>query len=345
MPSHFLALSLAANIAIFAAGTIAIWVAGTLLARYADEISRRTGAGQVFIGLFLLAGVTSLPEIATSFSAAYTGESTLAVTNLLGSIAMQVAVLAVGDLLFCRHALTYIAPDPALMLQGSLNILLLSLVAMAIVSGDRAFLGAGVWTWGLLIGVIYMFFKLGEADRRKPWTANFAEGAEPEGDTDSSATSETTSALVPKTVGCALVILLAGYCVARSGAAIVTQTGISSSFMGMAFLAIATSLPEASTVFAALRRRLYAMAISDILGTNILNIALIFGIDMVAKKSPVLNEVGLFSAMGALLGLIVTGILVMGLAERKNRQILGMGIDSLLVLVFYVGGMTLLYRF
>ena len=304
-------MSLTANIAIFAMGTIAIWIAGTLLARYADEISRRTGLGHVLVGVFLLAGVTSLPEIATSFSAASAGESRMAVNNLLGSIAMQVAVLAIGDLLISRHALTYIAPDPALMLQGSLNLVLLSVVAMAIVSGDREFFGAGVWTWGLLVGVLYSFFKLGEANQRKPWVANFTDDEEPEGASDAGEKEARVSALAPKT---------------------------------LAFLAIATSLPEASTVFAALRRRLYAMAISDILGTNILNIVLIFGIDIVADKSPVLNEVGSFSVLGALLGLLVTAVLVMGLAERKDRQFLGMGIDSLLILVFYLGGMTLLYR-
>tara|TARA_R110000823_G_scaffold27609_25_gene80626 strand:- start:47531 stop:48547 length:1017 start_codon:yes stop_codon:yes gene_type:complete len=337
-------MSLTANIAIFAMGTIAIWIAGTLLARYADEISRRTGLGHVLVGVFLLAGVTSLPEIATSFSAASAGESRMAVNNLLGSIAMQVAVLAIGDLLISRHALTYIAPDPALMLQGSLNLVLLSVVAMAIVSGDREFFGAGVWTWGLLVGVLYSFFKLGEANQRKPWVANFTDDEEPEGASDAGEKEARVSALAPKTLACAVVILVAGFCVARTAAAIAAQTAISSSFMGMAFLAIATSLPEASTVFAALRRRLYAMAISDILGTNILNIVLIFGIDIVADKSPVLNEVGSFSVLGALLGLLVTAVLVMGLAERKDRQFLGMGIDSLLILVFYLGGMTLLYR-
>lgn len=344
MQLDFLELSLFTNIAIFVIGAIAIWVAGTLLAGYADAISQRTGLGHVFVGLFLLAGVTSLPEIATSFSAAYSGESQLAVTNLLGSIAMQIAILALGDLVFSKQALTYVVPDPALMLQGTLNILLLSLVAMAMVSGDHAFFGAGVWTWGLLVCVIYSFVKLREADQRKPWVANVSEKEGLEGDDDSSERLKLIPALLPKTGLCALVILVAGYCVARTGASITTQTEISSSFMGMAFLAIATSLPEASTVFAALRQRFYAMAISDILGTNILNVALIFGIDLIAKKSPVLNEVGDFSTVGALLGLLVTGLLVMGLAERKNRTFFRMGIDSLLIITFYIGGMALLYR-
>ena len=339
----FLALNLGSNIAVFTVGAAGIWIAGTLLAGYADDIARRTGLGHVLIGLFLLAGVTSLPEIATSFSAAYSGESTMAVTNLLGSIAMQVVVLAVGDLVYSRRALTYVVPDPALMLQGTLNIVLLSLVAAASVKGDRALLGAGAWTWSLFIAVLYCFFKLHEADRRQPWIANMEKEAEPSGRA-SEHTDEAVQWLGTKTLLCALTILVAGFVVARSGAAIAQQTGIGSSFMGMAFLAIATSLPEVSTVFSALSKKLYSMAISDILGTNILNIALIFGIDVIAAKSPVLNYVGDFSVFGALLGAILTALFLMGLAERRDRTILRMGVDSVLVLVFYAVGMVMLYN-
>ena len=339
----FSAFDLTANIVIFSAGALAIWLAGTLLAGYADEIARRTGIGHVVIGLFLLAGVTSLPEIATSFSAAYSGESQMAVTNLLGSIAMQVVVLAVGDLVYSRRALTYVVPDPALMLQGTLNIILLSLVAAAIVIGDSALLGAGVWTWNLFIAVIYCFYKLHEADRREPWIANM-EAEERPRTPGSESEQEPVRWLGAKTVLCALTILAAGYFVARTGAAIARQTGIGSSFMGMAFLAISTSLPEVSTVFSALRKRLYSMAISDILGTNILNIALIFGIDLIAGNGPVLNRVGDFSIFAALLGAVLTGLFLMGLAERRDRTIFRMGVDSFLVLVFYAVGMVLLYR-
>lgn len=336
--------SLTVNLCIFVSGTFAIWVAGTLLSTYADEIARRTGLGHVFVGLFLLAGVTSLPEIATSFSAAQQGESQLAVTNLLGSIAMQVAILAVGDLLYSRRALTYIVPDPALMLQGTLNIVLLTLVAIAMVFGDVGFWGAGVWTWGLFLAVLYSFFKLQEASNRQPWVANFSSNSGQEKETSVSNALKPIKGLPAKAVMCSLVILVAGFFVARTATSIASQTGISSSFMGMAFLAISTSLPELSTVFAALRQKLYAMAISDIFGTNILNVGLIFGIDIIAKQSPVLNHLGSFSVVAALLGALLTGLFLMGLAERRDRTFLRMGMDSLLVLLFYGAGLALLFN-
>jgi cation:H+ antiporter len=47
----------------------AIWWAGVRLERAADEISRRTGLGQAFTGVLLLATATSLPEVATTVTA------------------------------------------------------------------------------------------------------------------------------------------------------------------------------------------------------------------------------------------------------------------------------------
>lgn len=313
------------------------------MAKYADEIADRSGIGEALIGIFLLAGVTSLPEIATSFTAAQSGDAPLAINNLLGSIAMQVAVLAVADLIYGKSALTSIVPNPVVMLQGALNICLLTFVAVAVVVGDFAVFGIGIWSWGLGLGALYSFKKLVDARGRKPWIANL--GDDKPGDADERQKEDygSLSLLIVKTLIAGVTILLAGFFVARSGAALANQTGLGSSFMGVAFVAIATSLPEVSTVFAAMRRGLYTMAISDIFGTNILNVALIVGVDAIAPGPPVLDRVGEFSIIGALLGVAVTGIFLIGIIERRDRTIGRMGVDSAAVLVTYAGGLVLLF--
>jgi len=345
--SDFHSLAFSVNLLIFAASALVVWLAGTKVTHYADEIATRSGFGEALIGLFLLAGVTSLPEIATSFSAALSGNAPLAVNNLLGSISMQIAVLALGDFFYGRHALTSVVPDPVVMLQGSLNIVLLSLVAVAIIyggeSGDSEILGAGLWTWALLIGALYSMFKLKESNQRKPWIANTKEQEEDTQEASDKDYNSSAAVLGFKTAAMAAIILAAGFTVARSGEAIAEQSGLGASFMGVAFVAMATSLPEVSTVFASLRRGLNTMAISDILGTNILNIALLFGVDMIASGEPVLNRVGNFAAVAAAMGIALTGVFLVGLAERRDRTIFGMGIDSAFVLVFYSCSLALLF--
>lgn len=70
---------------------------------------------------------------------------------------------------------------------------------------------------------------------------------------------------------------------------------------------------------------------------------LIFFVDAVYSGGPVLNEVGTFSLFAALLGIVVTTVYLAGLIERKDRTILRMGIDSLVVIAAYAGGLVVLY--
>src|SRR3546814_3412806 len=66
-----------ANLGMFAAAAAAVWFAGSRLARYAASISDRTGIGAAFLGLILLGGITSLPEIAVTVTASLAGSAAL----------------------------------------------------------------------------------------------------------------------------------------------------------------------------------------------------------------------------------------------------------------------------
>jgi cation:H+ antiporter len=347
---NFAEYSLAINLAIFAAAACAVGVAGTKIAAYADELAERFQLSRALLGLFLLASITSMPDITTSLSAAFNNNATLAVNNMLGGIAFQVALLAIADIFTGERALTSVIPNPVVMLQGALVICLLTCVAIAAIVGDVPLLGAGVWSWGLLVASVFCFVKIGEAEGRYPWIVNNPED-EALGKEDRSGQDESEFPLrhdpqvllIAKTAASALVILGAGYGLAAVGDIIARQSGLGSSFVGVTLMAFATALPEASTVFASMYRGLYTMAISDILGSNIINVMLLFGIDAVTPGGPVLSLVGDFSAIGALLGLAVTGLFMMGLAERADRTFLRMGRDSAAVLAVYGGGMFLLY--
>jgi cation:H+ antiporter len=338
------------NLAIFAGVAVVVWIGGARLAEYADELAQRYHLSRALLGLFLLAGVTSLPDVSTSFTAAASGNPDLAVNNLLGSIMMQMALLAVVDLFIGKRALTAVVPDALVLLQGSFNIVLLALISVAITIGDINLFGAGAWSWGLLGAAIYALIKLAAAERhRKPWVVNpedeqVVRQQKPAEATRRKHRDNSRNLLFSKLVISACVILGAGATVAYTGEAIAGQSGMGQSFAGVTLVAITTSLPETSTVFATMRRGYYTMAISDILGTNILNIALVSGVDLIAPNSPVLDEAGGFSVLAANLGIVMTGLFMLGLSERADRTYLRMGMDSILVLLVYGAGMFFLFR-
>lgn len=338
-----MALPLVGNLAIFAAAAAAVWFAGTRLAGYADEIAELTGIGSAAVGMILLAGITSLPEIAVSVSAGFTGAADLAVNNLLGSIALQVVVLAVGDWVLGGRALSFVIGQPVVLLQGIFGALLLAALAIAISVGDAALLGAGAWTLGLAVAAVgLLWFAAREArSDRTGWTA--AEMPDLGDETGEENPPSTLSRAALLTAAMAAIILVAGFLLARTGDALAQQTGLGQSFIGVTLLGFATSLPEVSTLVAAVRLRRYTMAFGDIFGTNILNVALIWLIDLAYPGGPVLTEIGAFGQVAALLGVLLTLLYVAGLVERRDETVWRLGLDSWAVILIYAGGLAALF--
>ncbi|MBD8066099.1 sodium:calcium antiporter [Devosia sp. PTR5] len=340
------------NVAIFAVAAVVVWLAGSRITGYANAISTKTGIGQAAIGILLLGGITSLPEIGATVTGAATGASLLAINNLFGSIAAQVVILAIIDIVIGKRALTSEVPDPMVMLQGGLNILLISIATAGITVGDVPILGIGAWAWASAFAYGFSVYILAQSEGRRSWVAarggredTKLEQEQSEAQKKASKEHENLSMrrIIAWTGGLAAVILVAGYLLSRTGDALSQQTGLGGSAVGFVLLAFATSLPELSTSLSAAKTGLFTLAVSDILGTNLINIGLIFVIDLVAQGEPVLAQAGPFGAFGALLGIAVTALFVIGMAERRDKTILRMGLDSLAVLVCYGAGIVILF--
>lgn len=339
----FGALSLGVNIAFFIAAAVIIWWAARALTEAADAISEQTGLGSLFIGTLFLGGITSLPEVAVSVSAGFTGAGQLGVNNLLGSIALQVAVLAIGDWVTGGHALSFVTGKPVVLLHGLVGAILLIAVAVAVIVGDRPFVSAGVWTLGLFAATFLLLWVVFREERteRSGWEpTDLPSKRDVAGQAD---TALSIPAAAVKVSLCAVFILAAGYGVARIGDAIAEQTGLGGSFVGATFLGLTTSLPEISALVAAVRLRRFAMAFGNIFGTNVLTVAILFLTDLAYPGGPVLNEVGNFAVVAALLGATATLLYVGGLIERRDTTIGRLGIDSWAVVTVYAVGVGLLY--
>ncbi|MCZ7661045.1 MAG: sodium:calcium antiporter [Xanthobacteraceae bacterium] len=329
------------NVVVFVLAAAVVWAAGTRLARDLDGIAELTGMGRAFMGMLFLGGVTSLPEVAAVGTAAWTGNAALATNNLLGSVAINVMLLAVADAVLGRDALTSVVASPATLLQGTLNIILLTVLSAAVVVGDVEVLGMGGWTILLFVLCVAAFWLSSRYSQRAPWRLAASEkGRSPQ--SDAGAPKRPLSRLVMRAAGAAVVILVAGYALSRSGDALAQQTGLGAGLTGLVLVGFATSLPELSSITAAVRLRRYEMALGDVFGTNLLTIALLLLVDALYAGGPVLNEAGRFEAVAALLGAVLTGIFLVGLLERQNKTFLRMGYDAVAGLVVFAAGLALL---
>ena len=332
---------LAGNVAVFTGAAAVVWVAGTRIAGYADAIAETTGIGREVLGILMLGGVTSLPEMAVASTASLAGHPALSVNDLLGSAAINVVIIAVADAAIGRAAITSVLASPGVLLQGVLGIVLLAMVVGATMTLDWPVLGASIWTWLLLATYSAAVVVIARSQSRQAWSAVARARLEP---IESEDRDRALRPLLAKTALAAVAVLAAGFFLAKTAEAIAVQTGLGASFVGAVLLAASTSLPEVSTVLAAVRLRRYEMAVSDVFGTNLFNVTIIFAVDLLYDGPPVLAEVGTFAGFGALLAIVLTALYLAGMIERRDRTVLRMGYDSLAVLAVYCAGVALLYQ-
>lgn len=334
--------------AVFAVSAAVVWIAGTKLAGYADRFATATGLGGAVVGLVLLGGITSLPEIATSTTAALTSGPTLAVNNLIGGVSFQLAVLAVVDGFVGRQAVTSRIPRADVLAYGAMNIVLMCLAAVAAATGDLELFGTGIGlgSAALLlayVGCILVARSLDQAPSWRPAGPAAGPAAEASGDGEAAKDRESLTRLGLLLSASAAAILVAGYFATRASESLAEQTGLGAGFFGAVFLAGATSLPEFSSAWAAVRLNRPQLAIGDLYGGNMFNMSLIFVVDMLDGGGPAMAELGAFSVVAAMLGALLAAVFIIGMVERRDRTVLRMGWDSAAVLILYAGGVALLF--
>lgn len=359
---NFASYPLWINLLIFLVGGVVIWLAGMKLERYVDQIAQITGLGRAFAGLVLLAGATSLPEIATTVTASTRGNVTLAVNNLMGGVAMQTALLAIADWSLARGKLTYFTPGFTLLLQGVSLMLLLGIAIAGMASGEDFAIGRiGAWPLFILLVYLLLLFNIYRYRGNPRWQAVDLEELKKERDQigvkprelNTPPADSAVDENIPKmplatllllfSVGSAL-IFLAGWTLTGAAEVLIDKLQLSASFVGAVLVAIATSLPEISTTTAAVRSGNYSMAISNIFGTNMIEVALLFVADLGYREGSLITGGGQQAMFMAALGLVVTGVYLWGLLERENRALLRIGLDSGIVLLLYFGGLVVLYQ-
>jgi len=140
----------------------------------------------------------------------------------------------------------------------------------------------------------------------------------------------------------ALVTLVAGVVLERSGDAIAGDIGLSGVLFGATVLAAATSLPELSTGLTSVRNGDYQLAVSDIFGGNAF-LPVLFLLATLISGQAVLPQAQSSDIYLTALGMLLTLVYMAGLIFRPQRRVARMGIDSLVVLVLYALGVAGLF--
>jgi len=344
-------LSLPVLVGIFAVAAAAIWVAGIKLSDTTDVLATRLGLGQALGGLIMLAIATNLPEIAITASAALAHNLGIAIGNILGGIAIQTVVLVILDAVGVRgrHPLTYRAASLTLVLECALVIAVLA-VAVAGTRLPNNLIAYRVAPAGLLIAALWVvgLLLLKRASAGLPWHESGEapdNQDEPRGHSQKKKEQQASDHHVSTARAgvvfalSAVVTLVAGVALERSGDQISGHIGVSGVLFGATVLAAATSLPELSTGLTSVRLGDYQLAMSDIFGGNAF-LPVLFLLASVLSGTAVLPQAQDTDVYLTALGALLTAVYLVGLIFRPTRRVLRMGVDSLAVLVLYLLGIA-----
>lgn len=328
----------------FAVCAVLIFVSGSMLSKYADLLAEMTGMGRTWIGLVLLATVTSLPELATGVSAVTMADApNIAAGDVLGSCVFNLMLIGVIDLFYRREPVLTRA-DQGHILSAGFGVLMIGLVTWGIVAGARGAGSTAGWigvSTPLLIALYFMAVRLVfhfEQRRMAAYVKAEAETMKPKG--------LSASQVYARVALHAGIIVGAGIWLPFIGQEIAEITGWGTTFVGNLLIAASTSLPEIVTSYAAIRLAAPDLAVANVLGSNLFNMLVLAIDDLAYVKGPLLSHIAGAHLFSAVTALMMTGVAIIGLIYRTQKKSFAvLGWDSAALVLLYLFNAYVLFAF
>lgn len=307
---------MALDLLLLAFGIVLLLAGGEALVRGATALARALGVSPLIIGLTVVAFGTSAPELSVNLFAAWNDRTEISFGNIVGSNLANIGLI-VG-------AVSMLRPIRAtgVVISREIPMMLLATAATLIMGFDGAF-GSGVDRYHrgdgallLLLFLVFLFYTVGDLVKL----------GRPPGERS----TEPLWRHVGVT-GIGLAGLLLGADLAVDAAVeVAEQLGVSDVIIGITVLAIGTSLPElVASILAALRGSA-ELAIGNIVGSNIFNLLLVFGLTSLMRPVPVPKGGHLDLLLLALLSLTLFFVSM----TRRSRMIRA---QSVVLFVGYLG--------
>ncbi|MBR4063976.1 MAG: calcium/sodium antiporter [Tidjanibacter sp.] len=309
------------NFVILAIGLALIVFGADYLINGSTLIAKRFKVSDFVIGMTIVGVGTSMPEFVVSFVGTLQGSADVAIGNVVGSnIANILFILGVTALIHpIAVSKANLRKDIPLCLGVSL---LLTVICLWITPGVL-----GRWA-GVMLLLIYAWFmyrsfkdndsveeEASEVKERPMWVA------------------------VVMVVGGLLALIFGGRMFVNSATAIAAGLGVSEAVISITVLAIGTSLPELAASIAAARQGRTQMALGNVVGSNIANIALILG--LCATTSP-LSPSGITAV--DYVAMIAAVLLLMLSAFTFRRKMIDRADGAVMILAYVTYIVILLNR-
>lgn len=326
----------------FAICLLLIAFAGSRLSRYGDAIADKTGLGGTWVGVVMLATVTSLPELATGVSSVTVANvPSIAVGDVLGSCVFNLLIIVLLDFIKRGESVYRVASQGHILAAG-FGIMLIGFIGFSLVIAGNGSIPAighvGFYTpilivlYGVAMRTVFRY--------EKRALAEFAEAEEDQ-------YPDLTLAQALLRYGLAgAVVVGAGVWLPFVAEQLAAAMGWTESFVGTLFVAFATSVPELVVTIAAMQIGALDMAIGNLFGSNLFNCLIIAIDDLFYTPGPLLEAVTPAHSVSALSALMMTGVAVVGLLYRPTSRVLKtVGWASIFLFLIYLLNSVMLFLY
>jgi len=238
---------------------VLIWGAD-LIIEQSERIALKFKIPEFIIGATLIALGTSLPEMAASIAASYTGKPDIAVANVIGSNILNITLVLATVFLIAKKInpnRDFFAKDSTWALVPVL-VFILMIIDGVISRFDAALL--------LLLMGAYMLFLIQDAK-------NMPKEDIPDIDEDNFSWLK----VIPVLIGAFLLVVVGAHFTVESASEIAKSFGISEWVIGIVMVSFGTSLPELVVSITAALKGKVDMAIGNIIGSNMANTTVVLG--------------------------------------------------------------------
>jgi cation:H+ antiporter len=314
-----------------------IFFAGKKLSYYGDILAELTGMGKAWIGLILMAAVTSLPELMVGISSvSIVGSADLAVGDILGSCAFNLGILSIMDIFTAKENPLLANTSRSHVLTASFSIILIAMVGLGLFLNEdfviKPFLGFS----SILFLIVYLLAVrvLFNFQKTNPAAAAVEENQH---------TLLTLKQVIVRYSLFAVIIVITALFLPYFVEHIAEETGLGKSFAGTLFLAISTSLPEIAVSLAAIRMGSIDLAIGNLLGSNLFNILILFLDDLFYTKGLLLKDASDVNLLTVFFVLMMTGVAIIGFIFPSKRKKILLSWDTFTIFALYLTNIILLY--
>lgn len=303
------------DILLLVVGLTFLWFGAELLVKYASRLAHLSGVSPLVVGLTVVSLGTSLPELVVSLVAAIRGDMGISIGNIIGSnIANTGLILGVGAVIvplgirrsWIRREVPYMLLVTGIFYfftwTGQAITRPEGLVLLMLLFGFLGYVGRDT------LQDMEEFRELQEQAAEEPATATLRQ-----------------KLIYLSLAGVGIVVLLGGsHMAVDNGTRLAERLGVSQSIIGLTLIALGTSLPELATTIVSATRNAVDLAVGNIIGSNIFNLALIGGVTSVIREIPVHQEAKLLAVempLLCVLSLLLLPMMRIGYRIRRREGV------------------------